>query len=85
MLPCKLKTTDMKTWKITIYGFGDCWTIVQRADEDALAIYFMELLKDVPEINRVLALSVGTPRAMRVQRTEKSISAIFINLPYANN
>lgn len=75
----------MKTWKITIYGFGDCWTIVQHADEEALASYFMGLLKDVAEIDRVLALSVDTPRVMRVQRTEKGISAIFINLPYTNN
>lgn len=86
MPPYKPKTTDMKTWKITIYGFGDSWTIVQHVnDEEALAVYFMGLLKDVTEIDRVLALSVDTPRVMRVQRTEKGISAIFVNLPFTNN
>ena len=72
----------METW---IYGFGDCWTIVQHADEEALALYFMGLLKDVCEIDRVFALSVDTPRIMRVQRTEKGTSAVFIKLPFANN
>lgn len=76
----------MKTWKITIYGFGDSWTIVQHVnDEETLATYFMGLLKDVTEIDRVLALSVDTPRIMRVQRIEKGINAIFINLPFTNN
>lgn len=74
------------TWKIVINGFGDNWTIVQHVNnEEELAAYFMELLKDVTEIDRVLALSVDMPRVMRVQRTKKGISAIFINLPYTNN
>lgn len=74
------------TWKIVINGFGDSWTIVQHVnDEEELAAYFMGLLKDVTEVDRVLALSVDTPRVMRVQRTEKGINAIFINLPYTNN
>lgn len=75
----------MKTWRITIYGFGDCWTIVQHANEEALALYFMGLLRDVCEIDRVLALSVDTPRVMRVQRTNNGISAVFINLIHTNN
>lgn len=44
------------TWKIVINGFGDSWTIVQHVNnEEELATYFMGLLKDVTEIDRVLA------------------------------